>query len=245
MRTVHNVAPHESGSASERRLLRRIDAATDLFVRLNPTTELDGASRVTTILHGHYRDRFAPHPRAEPVRGRIVYFGIIRAYKGVDRLLEVFPQLGDEDARLRIVGSPSADMRTLVEAAAERDPRITARLAFVPDEELVHEVSGAELVVLPYREMHNSGALLVALSLDRPVLVPRSPSNAALAEEVGEGWVLLYDGDLTAAAVRDALEAVRAPGRAPRPRLEGRDWATLGQQHAQAYRELLTDRGAR
>lgn len=247
VRTVHNLAPHEAGSTVERALLRRIDDATDLFVRLNPTTEIGRDVPTVTILHGHYRERFASHPRSEPVTGRLLYFGIIRAYKGVDRLLAVFPDLADGPGGagigLRIVGSPSADMRTAIEAAAAGDPRISARLAFVPDAELVQEVTAAELVVLPYREMHNSGVLLVALSLDRPVLVPRTPSNSALADEVGQGWVLQYDGELTADAVRAALADVRGGGRTTRPHLDGRDWDSLGRQHSAAYRGLLSARG--
>ena len=49
-----------------------------------------------------------------------------------------------------------------MEAAAVADPRLTLDLRFVDDETLVREVSEASLVVLPYVEMKNSGALLVA-----------------------------------------------------------------------------------
>lgn len=238
VRTVHNVQPHETTGGAEERLLARIDRSTDLFIRLNPTTRPIGSAPVTTILHGHYRDRFAAHPRYPAVPGRVMYFGLIRPYKGLDRLIEVVPRLAGDGVTLRIVGSPSAEMRALVEAAALREPTVSAELSFVPDAQLVAEVSTAELIVLPYRELHNSGVLLVALSLDKPVLVPRSAAADAMAEEVGDGWITQFDGDLDASDVAAALTAARA-GIAGRPRLDGRDWALLGEHHAAAYRRAL------
>lgn len=73
---------------------------------------------------------------------------------------------------------------------------------YVDDPTLAREVSSAELVVLPYRDMHNSGTLLLALSLARPVLVPRTPNNVAVAAEVGPGWIFMYDGELDAGVIR-------------------------------------------
>ena len=50
--------------------------------------------------------------------------------------------------------------------------------------------------MLPYRHMHNSGAALTALSLDRPVLVPETDVNRDLARETGPGWVVTFAGEL-------------------------------------------------
>lgn len=244
VRTVHNVTPHEPGDRAEAAVLRAVDRATDHFVRLNPTTEVPAdptGRRTSTILHGHYRERFARHPRAAVVPGRVVYAGIIRPYKGVDRLVGLAPGLARHGVQVRVVGSPSADMRDLVERAAAVEPNLTARLAFVPDSELVAEVSAAELVVLPYRELHNSGAMLVALSLDRPVLVPRTPSTEAALAEAGPDWVHLYDGELDEGDVLGALDRVRRASTTA-PRLEGRDWDLLGRRHAELYERLLTSR---
>ncbi|PWJ48643.1 beta-1,4-mannosyltransferase [Quadrisphaera granulorum] len=239
VRTVHNPRPHEAGSWAERRLLAAVDASTSLFIRLNATTTVAPGKRVETILHGHYRDRFAQHPRSEAVPGRLVYAGIIRPYKGVDRLLELAPHLAPHGVSTRVVGSPSDDMRSLVEKAVHDEPSVSARLAFVPDADLVTEVTAGELVVLPYRELHNSGALLVALSLDRPVLVPRTPSTESLRDEVGADWLHLYDGELQVDHVLAAFAAARQRQPGDRPRLEGRDWDHIGRAHAAAYAAVL------
>ncbi|WP_210479310.1 glycosyltransferase [Naasia sp. SYSU D00948] len=239
VRTVHNLDPHERGSRAEQRLLAAIQSRTSLFIRLNPTTELPGGAPVESILHGHYRDRFAAHPRESRRTDRVLYFGIIRPYKGVDRLLEIAPELGAAGIEVRIVGSPTPELRDEVRQRADELANVSARLAFVADAELVAEVSAADLVVLPYRELHNSGVALVALSLDRPVLVPDGPSTRALRDEVGSDWVIPYEGELGPEQVIRALDLVHRPGRSPRPALEGRDWASIGEAHSAAYRRAI------
>ena len=245
VRTLHNLRPHEEGHSAEARVLDALDRRTDLFIKLNPTTPTPQGSEAVTIPHGHYRDRFAGTPVPESVPGRILHFGLIRRYKGVETLLSVFRSLDRPDLQLRIVGRPSGGLRDVIEREQALDARITSCLRFVEDQVLVEEIGRAELVVLPYREMHNSGAILVALSLDRPVLVPHTPSNAALAEEVGPGWVYMYEGELRAETLADTIGAVRARAAGDIPRLDGRDWTSLGRQNYHAYLRAMASAGAR
>ena len=247
VRTAHNLTPHEVGHDAETRALDALDAHTALVIRLNPTTPVEPESRAVTILHGHYRDRFRGMPRPDSVPGRILYFGLIRPYKGVETLLQVFQALPGRELSLRIVGRPSSGLGEIITTEAAQDARISSVLRFVSDTELVVEVGEAELVVLPYREMHNSGVLLVTLSLDRPALVPSTPSNRALVDEVGVGWIYLYEGELTPEILRDTLERMRAACSHPQPRLSGRDWKTLGLQSYRTYLHALqlTGRTAR
>jgi beta-1,4-mannosyltransferase len=235
VRTLHNLEPHESGDKAELGLFTALDRQTRLFVKLNTTTETPAGSDSVTILHGHYRDRFGPLAEGTTRPGRLLYFGLIRPYKGVDVLIEEFQRLDDANLDLRIVGRPSAGMGELVTAATKADPRISAVLEFVSDTDLVAEVKQAELVVLPYREMHNSGVALVALSLARPVLVPRTPANEALAAEVGPGWVHQFDAPLSGDVIENVLAAVRSSPPAEEPRMANRDWDTIGEALYQAY----------
>ncbi|QTE28901.1 glycosyltransferase [Pengzhenrongella sicca] len=240
VRTEHNVDPHETGDPVERLLLGWLDRWTTLAIQLNPTTRVDPSRRNVRIPLGHYRDRFARYDRPAAVPGRLLYVGLIRPYKGVDRLLECLAEVADPDLTLRVVGRPlSPYWSELVTAATAADARISARLEFVDDETLVAEVSEAALVVLPYRELHNSATLLVALSLDRPVLVPRTPSTLALAAEVGPDWVLLYDGELTPESLTAAFHQVGDSARPAPPDLADRDWSRIGAQHAAAYRSAI------
>jgi beta-1,4-mannosyltransferase len=245
VRTVHNVLPHESGTRAERRLLDRIDRATATSILLNPTTEVRSPAPTVTILHGHYRDRFASHARAQKEPGLLLYFGIIRPYKNVETLIDVFSSRPRPGSRLRIVGSPSPELRDSIRRRADEAANVSVVLEFVDDRDLVREISAASLVVLPYAEMHNSGAALVALSLDRPILVPRSPSNTALSAEVGPGWVLEYDGPLTDAVLSAGVEASASLSPSDRPRLAGRDWDEVGRRHRDVYIAAIAATGGR
>ncbi|MEE7547187.1 GDP-mannose--glycolipid 4-beta-D-mannosyltransferase [Xanthomonas sp. Kuri4-1] len=239
VRTLHNLAPHEDRGWRERALLGWIDRLTRRWIRINATTPVRPPF-TDTILHGHYRDWFASMPQGEPVPGRLLHFGLIRPYKGVETLVAALRAVDDGRLSLRIVGNPATpQMRELVEDACAADARISARLAYVEEPVLASEVSQAELVVLPYRQMHNSGTLLLALSLSRPVLAPWNEANAAIAAEVGPGWVFLYDGELDGALLSATLDRVRQTPRAATPDLSQRDWDRIGRLHYRTYLEAL------
>lgn len=245
VRTVHNIELPDPMTVLQARLLRAFDRLTVLRIKINPTTELRSDQEAVTIPHGHYRDWFERYPRPESIPGRIGYFGLIRRYKRVESLLVAFAEACDNWS-LRIAGSPSDhDLRARIGELASADERILAQLAYVDDAEIVQLVGEAQLIVLPYREMHNSGALLTTLSLDRPVLVPANEVNARIAEEVGPGWVLQYRGELTAEKLRESMREVREVPRSSRPDLSARDWAEAGQNHAAAYRRAIAMRRVR
>jgi beta-1,4-mannosyltransferase len=241
VRTAHDVAPHESGDRLVKSLLDTLDRRTALWIRLNPTTPLPPGVRNVTIPHGHYRSVFPPDPSTRPEPGRLFLFGLTRRHKGIERLLDVFRAVNDPVMRLAIAGtSQDAVLADHIEGVAAADDRIEARLESVPDAVLAREVRRAELVVLPYQEMHISGAALLALSLDRPVLVPRSAATDALARDVGEGWVIMFDNVLQPADLLRAIAVARMTReRGTRPHLDERDWERVGLRHAEAYRKVV------
>ncbi len=239
VRTVHNLTPPEQLSWLQRQLLLQFQRQTTLLVRINDSTELPPGSEFVTIVHGHYRDWFAPHPKPEPVPGRLGYFGLIRRYKGVESLQSAFvgtPRWWS----LRIAGKPAdGDIAGRVGGLAAVDGRVQVTLHYISDAELVEVVGESELVVLPYREMHNSGGVLTTLSLDRPVLVPANDVNARLAAEVGAGWVVQYEGDLTRETLLETMAQLDSSPLAGRPDLSARDWSDAGRQHVDAYRRAI------
>lgn len=245
VRTLHNMKPHEDGYFFERYLLNRLDALVERYIALNPVDHV-ADKPVITIPHGDYIERFGGHSRSDIIKGRLLYFGLVRPYKGIDVLAEIFHQVADPQLSLRIVGRPSSEqMRDLVNEAVRVDPaRVSARQEFVSDSELVAEISAAEVIVLPYREMHNSGSLLVALSLGRPVLTVDTPVNRAIVEEIGPGWLWLYSGKLTEQILTDTRVAAAEAGstRGGVPTFDSRDWSTVGRRHLEAYRSALAEK---
>ncbi|WP_454851895.1 glycosyltransferase [Promicromonospora soli] len=236
VRTVHNVELPADADPVQLVLLRWFDRLTTHRIVLNDRTECPGP--VTTIPHGHYRDWYGG-PRSTVITGRLQYVGLVRRYKGVEALVEAFRSVADGSLTLGIAGAASTpDLAATITALADGDPRVTLRFDFLSDDELVATITAAELVVLPYRFMHNSGTVLAALSLDRPVLVPDTPVNADLAAEVGPGWIHTFTGDLTSEALVAALSAAREP-RAASPDLRAREWASAGEAHLAVYRAAI------
>lgn len=237
VRTVHNVAKPHGISVVEGLLLDLVERMTTYRLVLNSTTELKAGHAHRMIKHGHYKSWFQTYDKPAAVPGRLCYFGLIRRYKAVDSLIQAFRELGAEESlSLHVAGRPSSEelSQSLIGLAAG-DDRISLSLRFQSDAELAAEVSESELVILPYREMHNSGGVLAALSLQRPVLVPDNEVNRALAQEVGPGWVYTYSGGLTGPQISATLEKVRLRKGSPGPDLDSRSWETAGRAHLDAY----------
>lgn len=240
VRTMHNLELPSGIGPITTALLRAAERQTDLWIRLNDSTDLPADKPGATILHGHYRPWYGEQRRSEVVPGRLIFYGLIRRYKGVPSLVRAFTGSQDQQLSLHVLGRPSSPgLAEEIREAAGDDPRVDLQLAFVEDADLVAEITAAELVVLPYQEMHNSAAVLTALSLDRRLLVPDNEVNRKLAAEVGPGWIHTYDTEISAEVIAGALEIVRAEQPTGRPDLSRRDWDLGGVQHADAYRAAL------
>lgn len=211
--TAHDVLPREPGPGqlrAQRRLYERMDAVVvhSEHGRARLTGELGIApERVRTIPHGAFAHLAAQPlgplpPELTAVSGPVVLcFGLMRQYKGIDVLLEAWK--GIEGAELWIVGHPRMDLGPL-RAAAGRTVRLVPR--FVPDAELPALFRRADLVVLPYREIDQSGVLFTALAFGRPLLLS---AVGGFPEIAATGAAeLVPPGD--AGALRDALARLLA-----------------------------------
>lgn len=253
--TVHNLAAHEQFYPQLeawfwQAFIRRLDgyitlshagmeAAQKRFPQLK---NLPGF----VIPHGHYRGEYEDSISREaarqalgiPVSAKVVlFFGRIRAYKNVPQLIKAFKQVADPEAILCIAGLP--EFPALADAIAEEtgtDNRVRTYLDFIPQSKAQLYFRAADLVVLPYREILNSGSALLALSFDRPILVPLRGTLGELQAQVGADWVRAYTGELTTAHIEDAMQwALHTPrsGQAP---LQALDWQELAQQTIRAYK---------
>lgn len=244
VRTAHNIALPTDVSPWERRYLEWIERRTDHRIVLNARTDVPLGSSFTLIKHGHYRDWFASVPPRDSTASTIAFVGLVRRYKGVEELLGAFGSTAarNPELRLLVAGNPTGTaIEREVRALADLDDRIELDLRYLSEEDFANAVMRSVGVVLPYRAMHNSGAVLAALSLGRPVLVPRNEVNEALAEEVGPGWVTCFDGAISADALRDFARAA-ADRPDALPDLSDRDWERVGLAHREAFVEAAARR---
>lgn len=242
--TVHNLRPHERSSPIERALLALWDRSVAARIFLYESgLPVEPQARDVVIPRGDYAPIYGSRPAGvRPTDDRVLTFGLVRRYKGIESLIDVIAAQ-DRPPRAVIAG-PASDRAYADElvARAAGNPAIKFDLRFVPEGELGDIIAQSTLVVLPYRAMYNSGVALLALTRGRPILVPASPTMLELRAEVGEAWVITFEGELTAGILSAALGSARSIPDAAAPDLSARDWATVGARHAELYARLTDDR---
>jgi glycosyltransferase involved in cell wall biosynthesis len=215
--------------------------AAEATVRAHP--RLAGVAHAI-VPHGHYRDAYGDTDRIRARVGQglaederlVLFLGRVKPYKGVLELCEAFRALSGPHLRLLVAGRCDEPLlASKVSAVAAGDRRITLRLEEIPETEISTLLRAADLVVLPFRDVLNSGSALLALSFDAPVLCPRRGALGELAAAL-PGWVTAYDGPLTAGLLAEQLSAPRPPGR---PDLGAFDWARIAEQTHDFYRAVL------
>lgn len=211
----------------------------------------EGPQRVRTIVHGNeeiFQELRDPSITAAKLRERlgfapedqvVLFFGSLSAYKGIDLLLDAFARIagGHPRARLVVAGPPLADFK-LEEQPGER-VRIVP--SYIDAGEVAAWMEMAAVVVYPYREIHQSGALQVALTLGAPIVATRVGANAEVITD-GISGLLVPPND--AAALAEAIsrllldrELARSIGAAARATAKERfAWRPIARQLLEAYR---------
>lgn len=245
--TAHNVLPH-SGEADERER-RAIYGAFDRVVvhTRGGAEQLERfgvpAERVARIPHGTFDA--PPAATIRPPQGRtLLFFGLIRRYKGLDVLVRALAEL--PDARLVVAGDPLDPVEPVQELAAELGvaDRIDWRLGYLPQEEVERLMAESTLAVFPYRSGESaSGALATALGNGRPAVV--TDVLGETVEEYGAGLVVPpEDPEALAAAIRRLLDDPGALDRAFRGTEAGRrglSWSASAEAHERLYAGLLAE----
>lgn len=256
--TIHNLAAHERRHPQlEARFWNAFIPQLDGCISLSHAGMEAARERFPAlkqlpnfvISHGHYRAEYPNQISTEKARAELgisnsakvlLFFGKIRPYKNVPELIRIFQQYSDPEALLYIAGFPSVrDLKPEIEAAATSDPRIRMNLDFIPKEQAQIYFAAADLVILPYREILNSGSALLALSFNRPILVPQRGSLGELQEQVGAEWVRTYTGDINSGQIETALNWVMNTKRPKLAPLSLFEWQELARQTVDAYHTIV------
>jgi len=214
--TVHNLKPHDwvmdrVQAFVHAAFLRSISA----FISLTESARSAAVDqypalrnvRGFVVPHGHYAGvypdtvdrRDARSALGLPAAAKVyLFFGQIRAYKNLPALIDAFDDLGDEDSYLVIAGNPlEPEYGRRIAALTGGRERVRCDLGPIANERVQLFMRAADVVVLPYQDILNSGAALLALSFQRPVVVPGAGSMVELAAVFGERWVHTYSGELS------------------------------------------------
>jgi glycosyltransferase involved in cell wall biosynthesis len=156
--------------------------------------------------HDHYQgsDAIVPTREAPPGVINLLFFGVIRPYKGLEDLIAAFEALPEEaigNYWLTVVGETWEGWvlpAELIGRSPRRD-RITFVNRYVSDEELHGYLLGADVVVLPYLRSSLSGPLHVAMGYGLPIIMTNVGGNPEAAEGYA-GIVLVPPSDPPALA---------------------------------------------
>ena len=271
--TAHDVLPQDPRSAARWSSHAKVYGLVD---RLVVHAESDRREMVTlfgvdprkisVIAHGSYDFLFPEGEIARedarrrvgfPAEARIVlFFGLIKRYKGLEFLVEAFRRVRDRvpDALLAVVGGLFRDAdgydfyRRLLDEICE-DPRILCVPKYVPLEDVGLYLSAADVIVLPYTKIYQSGVLLAAYAAGRPVVATSTGGLPEVVEHGRSGLVVPpRDPEALASALVDLLEDLpRAVAMGKRALELGRtrySWDGIAEQTANLYRAILEERRA-
>jgi glycosyltransferase involved in cell wall biosynthesis len=255
--TVHNVLPHEAVHVEREievacLLARHADVvhvlseatveATAPFYRLDP-------DRVVCIPHSSYVGVYPDRVTRAGARRRLglrpedtvlVTLGQIRPYKGLDRLLDFVEEASGSNPHLRLLVAGSMVRHPDGPAVAERleaMPCVVAHTRRVRDRQVQVWMRAADLAVLPYLKVLNSGSFFLAETFGLPVVAPRA---GALVAYDGATHIRLFDGDGMSAVLSGAIrDLVQDPEGAARARASAE--RSAGERPVEAMADAFAD----
>ncbi len=135
----------------------------------------------------------------------LLFFGIIRDYKGLDILLEALSQLPDDiDYHLSIVGECWSDINQYKNQAQALGlvDKIEFVDRYVSDQQAAEYFHRADAVVLPYRSMTGTGVIPLAYHYQKPVIATNLP---AFHEVIKQGKTGFIGSAVSATSVAESL----------------------------------------
>lgn len=216
---LHNLIPHES-RPGDKQFSRYFIGSIDAAVSLSKSVLED-----IKVFNTQLPAVFSPHPLYDNFGERVsreeacaklnlstdsrylLFFGLIRDYKGLDWMLEAFAQskVYEKDYKLLIVGEFYTD-GTKYHALAEKlqlEDYLEWRSEFIPDSEVRFCFSAADLIVQPYKTATQSGVTQIAYHFEKPMLVTRVGGLPEIVPDGKVGYAVEPNVEAIATALQD------------------------------------------
>jgi glycosyltransferase involved in cell wall biosynthesis len=262
--TVHNLMPHELKYTDTFMTFRRQLASIADRILVHNSYSIEVLERQVGLV-GRDRTRVLPHPSYlgvyEPVEvtvaqeknkpsdpGALLFFGKIRAYKGVATMLRNLPQsfTDGHGIKIHIRGQPlraESETREIKEQIQSRTD-LVCNLRRVPSSDIAPLFRSVGAVVLPYTRFLTSGVAVLGLTLGVPVVAPDTSQMRELFPAVAHA--LLFNPRSVRDLRRAVLHAMRLPAArrrliAKQSLLRAQDWNAhaISLQLGSIYDEVL------
>ncbi len=266
--TVHDVESLARPTLLGKKPSNRVYRMAECLIVHNETSKHElierlklDSGRINVIPHGNYLDAISDVPCAAEAKPAlavsdtkkvILFFGQIKEAKGLDLLIEALPKVVREvpETMLVIAGRPSrtdfSQYDLLIDKLGLRD-FCRADVGYVPDEKVSQYYAAADVVVLPYRRIYQSGVLLLAMSYGKAVVVSDIPAMTEIVADGENGYLFTRESteDLAKTLVR-ALQGDRERqeigARALKYVRHRHDWNQIGAETHQVYWTMLSRR---
>ncbi len=257
--TAHNLADHERRLPELDRACRSFvtarahavivhgEAARAELLELEPDLSPD---RVHVIPHGHYIGAYPDTVERSEARRELglpldpgitvlLFFGMIREFKGVTDLIHAFGRVAGSDLVLLIAGKPvSPEVDAGLREMVSGDRRILYHSGFIADTRVQVYMRAADAVVLPYRRALTSGAIVLAMSFGRALVVPRLPAMEEVTDDRGAVFFTPAEGDALEGALREVVSrraGLRVMGAHNHDLISSRSWERVARDTLKAY----------
>jgi glycosyltransferase involved in cell wall biosynthesis len=197
--TVHDLLPHDRHTAWNQRLFgwsfrlpHHLVVHTEKMRQALMARYGVPSAQITVMEHGIEPTPASPCVmRPVPAIPQLLFFGKVARYKGLDLLLDALDDALGGRVSLRIVGiAPDKSLQQALEDRITKHPwreHIVWRNEFIAEEEVPTVFYEADVLVLPYRHIDQSGVLFQALRHGLPMVATRVGSFAHyISPELGE-----------------------------------------------------------
>ena len=188
--TLHNIMPHDQPMSGPYIWSRRFFAKQCDWIRVFSESTIDHASRILKIdknklkvvPEGSYVGYYPNKVSREEARERFgipsnkqvfLFFGSIKPYKGIESLINIYKQLGRNRGILLIAGKAlnKAYLDELTSLIGQ-DNQIIVNGDRVPVDVVQYYMNAADIVVLPFKKIENSGSVILSMGFSKAVIAP-------------------------------------------------------------------------
>ncbi|MGZ3862003.1 MAG: glycosyltransferase [Bacteroidia bacterium] len=174
----------------------------------------------------------------------VLFFGLIRKYKGLDMLLEAAADERIKKLGIKIVvaGEFYEDKKPYTDIVEKNNLQNSIVLcdAFIPNEDVKNYFSAANLLTLPYRDATQSGVTQVAFHFEKPVVVTNVGGLSEIIPHNKCGYVVESNPKAIADAIVDYFTNDREPAMSAAMREEKKkyDWSIFSNNIINLFEEI-------
>jgi len=219
--TVHDIIPHEEQTTNDLGISIMLSKMASIKIAHSSYTisqmEQLGLDHSNTVVipHGNYINAYPQSISKKQARNKlgisseefvILFFGMIKPYKGILELISAYDKIKSRKSRLVIAGKCIDPTLYNAIMATKKSIKFDFYEGYVKDDDVAMYFKACDIVCLPFREITTSGSALLALSFGKPIIAPRIGALIDLPDNVGYLYNPTKPNSLLA-SLRKAIES--------------------------------------